>query len=133
MPSNLGMFIPQLLASVGLTWAGPQTSSEIRISLRDHIIDITLTASCVRNSDMGVTTEASQRPSQDKQSSQKQWSATFNPNTSPLFRHTLDGTLLWMCDSEQWDHLLRLLVESDGSSVAVTIQAPYGKRLLMTL
>src|SRR5712672_1789944 len=89
---NLEMCTRQLLESVGLTLDGRVTCEEIKLSLNDHSIGITLTASCVRNWDMAPTMEANPKPSQCKPTSQSQLLSDFNQSISALFPRTFDGT-----------------------------------------
>jgi|SRR5229473_4873080 len=133
MRSNLETFIQQLLESVGHSLSGRATLSEIKQSQKDLSIVTTLIGLCVRNLDMVVTMVDNPQPSPCKPTYLSQLLLDSSQSTLEHSRRTLDGTLLWMANSELWETLLHLQDESAGFSGAVTIQAPYGKRLLMTL
>src|SRR5882724_6249023 len=82
MLSNLGTCLQQLLEFVGANSLGQANLKWTNKSLSDHSIDITLTVSCVRNSDTEATMEASHQPSPFKQPSPSQSSLDSNQSTS---------------------------------------------------
>src|SRR5882762_1792661 len=91
MPWNLETFIRQLLECVGPNSLGQANLRWTNKSLSDHSIDITLTVSCVRNSDTDRTMEASPQPLRFKQPSQSQSSLDSSQSTSEHFLPIFDG------------------------------------------
>src|SRR5712664_2288796 len=133
MQSNLEMFIQQLREFAGLSLNGPAILNEIKLSLSDHSIDITLTASCARNLVTAPTTEDSQKPSPCKPTSPSQSSLDSSQSTFehfPLIRNELNGLTIHSVAS---GILSRLLDESGGSLADVMIQRHSGRDTLMIL
>src|SRR5882724_9333720 len=119
---NPETFIRQWLESVGLNYRGQEISSEIKLSLNNHSIDITLTASCARNLVMAPTTEANLQPSPSRPTSPSQSSSDSSLNTSTLSLLIYDGTDGPTMNSRRLGSLLPLLEERGGSLEGVTIQ-----------
>src|SRR5882762_2392837 len=131
MLSNLGTCIQQLLECVGPNSLGQANLKWTNKSLSDHSIDITLTVSCVRNSDTDRTTVVSPQPSPSKPPSPSQSSSGFNPNTSKHFLPILDGM---DGPTISYDELASLLLSQGvnvGSSADVRSPQPLGRLLLM--
>ena len=80
---NLAIFTQQLLDLYGPSFHGPVTSKEINISQKDRSIDITLTVSCAKSSDMDPITAVNPTPSPSKPISPSPLSPSSSPNTSP--------------------------------------------------
>src|SRR5882762_212224 len=131
MLSNLGMCIQQLLECVGPNSLGQANLKWTNKSLSDHSIDITLTVSCVRNSDTEVTMEASPQPSPSQPPSPSQSSSGFSANTSKHFLPMYDGRL---GPTISYGSLVSLLLSqgvSVGSSGDARSPQPLGRLLLM--
>src|SRR6267154_115833 len=92
MLSNLGMCIQQLLECVGPNSLGQASLNWTDKSLSETSIDITLTVSCVRNSDTVPTTEANQQPLPCKPISPNQSSLGFSQSTFEHFLPIYGGT-----------------------------------------
>src|SRR5260370_37340793 len=105
---NPETYIQQLLESVGLTWDGRATLREIKLSQNVHTIDITLTASCARNSVTVQTMEANPPPLQCKPTSPSQSSSDFSQNTSGRSLPIYDGMYGPMIPYEELVSWLRL-------------------------
>lgn len=133
MQSNQEMFILRLLASAGLNSIGRAALKKIKPSRNGRTIDITLTVSCARSSDMDPITEVDQLPLRNKPSSPSLLSSTSNLNTFERFLPTLDGTAGLKISSVELDSWLTSLGGSAGSLVVEMIHQPSGKRLRMTL
>jgi len=86
----------QLLEFVGLTLVGPAISSEIRTSLSDHTIDITLTVLCARNLDTDrIMGELPSRLLHSRISQSESFSNS-SPSTSKPFPPMSDGNNGWL-------------------------------------
>src|SRR5260221_1517075 len=130
---NLETHIQQLLESAGLHSRGLVYLRKTKISRKARIIDITLTVLCARNSGTDQTTEANQRPSQDKPSSPKPSLEISSPNTLEPFRHTSVGTGGLTLSFERLETLQRLLEGKDGSLDVEMTHPRSGKLWRMTL
>lgn len=133
MQLNQVTCIQQLLESVGLTFHGPVTSSEIKNSQSGLITAITLTGSCAKSSAMVQIMGVNLKPSPDKPSSQSQSSETSSQSTLPRFLPIYAGMDGWTINSNELDILLHLLEGNGGSLDVGTILRHSGKPLLMTL
>ena len=115
--ANLETHIQQLLESVGLHSHGLATLKEIKGLQSPHIIDITLTVSCAKNSATVPTMEANPTPSQPKLSSQSPSSKISNPSISEPSLRTYNGKDGLMISFEDLATWLRSQGASDGSLV----------------
>src|SRR5216683_623363 len=111
--SNRETFIQRLHGFAGLILDGLETSSEIKLSRNGHTTVITITDSCVRNSDMDRTTEDSPTPSLSKPSSQSGLWQDSNQSISQLSRLILND-LSGLTPSSQECDALRHFLEENG-------------------
>src|SRR5229473_2058190 len=131
--SNRETFIQRLHGFAGLILDGLETSSEIKLSRNGHTTVITITDSCVRNSDMEATTEASHTPSPSKPSSLSGWSLDSSQSISLPFQVTLSDSNGPTMSYQEWVTLRHLLAANDGSLDAEVILQPDGRLTRMIL
>lgn len=132
MQSSLEIFIQRLLEFAGQNSHGPVTLSWTKRLPSGLTTDITLTASCVRNSAMEAIMEANQQPLPSRPSSP---SPSSSDSSQYTFEHSLailSGNGGWLPNYDVLDALRRSLEESDGFMGGVAIQLRSGRLLLMT-
>src|SRR5712671_3696338 len=128
--SSLETSIQPLLDFVGLSLVGPVTLKLTSISRSNHIIDITITASCARRLDMDPTTAANPTPSPSKPNSQSASSLDSSPSTLLPFQVTLRDSNGRTINYQELD-VLKLLLDANGGSLAAEVtQQPNGKLML---
>ncbi len=127
---SLETCIQLLLECAGRSLVGRMILERTEQSLNNPSTDITITASCVKSSDMVRITVDNHTPSPSKPNSLSEWSRSSSPNTSVLFLGTLNalgGPTLNLVD---WDALRRLQKENDGFLAGEVILLPNGKLML---
>ena len=130
--SNRETFIRQLLDNVGPIYPGQEISRRISIQPNNHFTVITITASCVRNSDMVPTTEASPQLSPNKPASPSESSNSSNLNTSPLSPPTCYGTS--MLSKPYLEKVISQLSQVvEGGSMDDEMTPPLSAKQLLTI
>src|SRR6267154_6509923 len=130
MRSSLETSIQPLLDFVGLSLVGPVTLKLTSISRSNHIIDMTITASCARRLDMDPTTAATPTPSPSKPNSQSASSLDSSPSTLLPFQVTLRDSNGRTVNFQELDVLNLFPAPHAGSLAGEVPQQPNGKLLL---
>ena len=120
--AKVATLIQQLLDSVGQTFPGQAFLKQIKISPSNHITDITLTVSCVRNSGMAPTMVESPLPSPANPSSPSTSFKISSQSISKPFLRTSTGNDGLMINFEDLDFWLRSQGASGGSLEDAMIQ-----------
>src|SRR6266851_9676577 len=128
--SNRETFIQRLHGFAGLILDGLETSSEIKLSRNGPITVITITDSCVRNSDMEATTAASPTPSPSKPSSLSGWSLDSSQSISLPFQVTLSDSNGPTLSYQGLGALRHYLDVNAGSLAGEVTLLPNGKLML---